>query len=516
MRKWFILFSFLVFSSPNSGQAMDGAKVIDVSSTGRSIVLDRGTLEGLKEGMVGRLLLSNEELDKPNYTYVAYGKIIKVHSNYSYWYLSDINGKVFLDRGLKLLFVSMDRINKGRKKLELMRHKIVLRKGDTPLKFIKEKDKGVPSEMIKKNNNYEEGDKLTETYSPLTQDKEIYEFDIWSYDKGINYVDEYMQEVDVARSGMSEKIKNLTKYKKQYDKDLFNSVVGGSVRKINDYKYNLDTFYREQSKEEDMRQLRKAISIESIHKQYKNNKEKLKWVSPAALSKIKKGGKLWSVEMDDQQLRKFFIESGIRRENERQGLALETYDTNEILLFYSTGLHPHFTLGIEGFQGTNYSLGIGYEFFLRRTSKSLLRWSLDATFERTIAFYNVGSVNGRFTEAIGKLGIKYYIYNLPSSIYKWAWNLGVGIKRGNSEMQSLSLSKEYSYQMFGIPFSLTAKYRFNSGDEQDQTTTIGWGVNFTLSSEYYEISTVERIEDDILESFNVQDVRFSVGLSSYF
>ena len=206
----------------------------------------------------------------------------------------------------------------------------------------------------------------------------------------------------------------------------------------------------------------------------------------------------------------------MRRENERQRLALETTNTNEFQIFYSTALQPHYTSNIEGFQGTNYSLGIGYEYHLRRTSPNLMRWSIDATFERTIAFYTVGSVNGRFSEAVAKLGVNYYFYNVPSSIYRWTWNVGLGLKRGNSEMQSLTLSKDYAYQVFGVPLSITAKYRFVSGDEEDQTTKIGWGLSFKLSSEYLEISTIERIEDDILSSFNVNDVRFTVGLSSYF
>jgi hypothetical protein len=516
MRKWFILFGLITIFSSLNCSAMDGAKVIDVSSSGRSIILDRGTLEGLREGQQGQILLPNEDIDNPNYTYVAYGKIIKVHSNYSYWYLSELNRKVLLDKGLKVVFVEMDKINQGRKKLSFMRHKIILRKGETPLKFVKDKTLGVPREIIKKGKNYEVGNKLTNTYSPLDQDKEIYEFDIWSYDKGVSYVDDYMQEVETARLDRPEKIKNLSKYKEKYDKDLFNSVVDGSVRKINDYKYNLDTFYKAQKKEEDFRTIRKDISVENVFKEYHNNQKKIKWVSPTALGKIKRDGDLWSVDMNDQQLRRFFITSGVRRENERQRLALETYDTNELQIFYSTALRPYYTSDIEGFQGTNYSLGIGYEFHLRRTSRNLMRWSIDATFERTISFYTVGSVNGRFSEAIAKLGINYYFYNVPSSIYRWTWNIGIGLKRGNSEMQSLTLSKDYAYQLFGVPMSIAAKYRFVSGDEEDQTAKIGWGFILKLSSEFLEISTTERIEDDILSSFNVNDIRFTVGLSSYF
>ncbi len=517
---FFYIFLFTLGSFDCWG--IDTAKILEVSSSGRSIILDRGFLEGIKMGMEGRFLLPEGDIDKPYYKYIAYGEVIKVHSNYSYWHLTDINRKIFLDKGLKTVFVTMGRVNRGRQKLDSLRRRIILRKGDTPLKYMESKKLSVPHSMIKKRDQYVMGKELTRTYSPLKEDNELYEFDVWSYDKGLQYVDEYMQEVETARPSDQGKIASLEKYKEYkkhrdlYDQKLFESVVKSSIKKFNDFEYNLDTFYKDQRKDENAKEIRKEMSSESIYKKYQENKKKLRWVSQRALSQIKNGGKLWSASMDDDQLRRFFVESGIRKENERQRLALGTYDANELQIFYSFALKGHYADGAEGFQGSNYSLGIGYEFYLRRTLPSLAKWSLDGSFERTIAFYNAGSVNGRFTEGLLKLGVNYYFYNLPSSIYRWIWNVGVGFKGGNSLMQSLTLSKEYNYRVFGVPLYINAKYRFLSGDEKDQSASVGWGLNFKMSNEYLRMSVVDRIDDDISESLLVNDIRFTVGLSTYF
>ena len=198
-----------------------------------------------------------------------------------------------------------------------------------------------------------------------------------------------MQEVATKRETDISEDRRLDDYKKKDGDKLFKSVVEGSVDKFNDYNYSLNTFYREQKKDEDYKEIRESVVEETVYAKYQKEKEQKKWVSPQAMAKVERDGDLWSSDMNDEQLRRFFIKSGIRRENERQRLALNEYNSNEVTFFYSTALREHYTTDDDNFQGSNYSLGVGYEFHLRRTDPDWDKHTLDLYLIRTISFYDI-------------------------------------------------------------------------------------------------------------------------------
>lgn len=513
-----LLFTALLLLGPNTSLAIGAAKVLEISSTGLSVILDRGRFEGIKIGMKGRLLRPVGDMDRPKFKYLATAEVIKVHSNYSYWYLRDINKAEFLDKGQKVVFVTMDEALSGRRDANYKKRRVILREGETPLKFVEESEKGVPAELIKKDGKYAKTDQqLTETYPTVDEERIITEFETWSKSKDLDYVDEYMQEVATNRETDISEDRDLDDYRKKDSQKLFKSVVDGSVDKFNDYKYSLDTFYREQKKDEDYKEIREGVVDQTVYAKYQKEKEQSKWVSPQAMAKIKRDGKLWSSDMNDEQLRRFFIKSGIRRENERQRLALSEYNSNEVTFFYSTAMREHYTTNDDNFQGSNYSLGVGYEYHLRRTDPDLDKHTLDLALMRTISFYDIGGEkNGRFTEGIVKAGYNYYFVNNPATIYKWIFFGGAGLMRGNALMQGIGLVKDYSYSLIGFPMHLGFKYRFKSGDELDQISGIGWGLNMKFSYEWLKLTNVDLIEDDINGSISIVDLRFTVGLSAYF
>lgn len=202
--------------------AIGTAKVLEVSSTGMSLILDRGSFEGIKLGMKGRLLRPVGSLERPKFKYLAYGEVVKVHSNYSYWYLRDTNKAEFLDKGQKVVFVSMQESTAGRRDARFLKRKVILREGSTPLKYVEEKESGVPSELIKKGDGYDESNQqLTETYPAVDEERIITEFETWSKSKKLDYIDEYMQEVATNRQTEIGPERNLDDYRKKDKEELF-------------------------------------------------------------------------------------------------------------------------------------------------------------------------------------------------------------------------------------------------------------------------------------------------------
>ena len=91
--------------------AMDSMRVLRISTSGNTIILNRGHLEGIKHGDKGRLV-HQEGLDKPKLSYVAEAEAIKVYDKYSFWILSNIDNGQLVVEGQKLLFARIEDVMK--------------------------------------------------------------------------------------------------------------------------------------------------------------------------------------------------------------------------------------------------------------------------------------------------------------------------------------------------------------------------------------------------------------------
>ncbi|MBT6326060.1 MAG: hypothetical protein HOJ35_08820, partial [Bdellovibrionales bacterium] len=81
-----IIFLIITFISIASF-AFEKIKVLEVSSTGNSIILDRGEIEGTKVGDIARLIIQSGTNNRPNLENLSYAEAVKVNSNYSFWKL---------------------------------------------------------------------------------------------------------------------------------------------------------------------------------------------------------------------------------------------------------------------------------------------------------------------------------------------------------------------------------------------------------------------------------------------
>ena len=81
-----IIFLIINFSSLTSF-AFEQIKILEISSSGKSIILDRGEIEGTKVGDIARLIIQSGEMNRPNLENLSYAEAVKVNSNYSFWKL---------------------------------------------------------------------------------------------------------------------------------------------------------------------------------------------------------------------------------------------------------------------------------------------------------------------------------------------------------------------------------------------------------------------------------------------
>ena len=159
MNKLVILITLLFTSSfmvEVEAVALEGVKLEDVSTSGKSIVIDRGLLEDYEEGIFGRFYIQKGKKEFPQIFLVAEGELVKSFPRKSYWILKKIHIPDLIQKNAKLLIFTSNLVTNGRP-LKLRNHHVVMSKsnGDDVDSYLKENVKNVPARLVKAGENYE-------------------------------------------------------------------------------------------------------------------------------------------------------------------------------------------------------------------------------------------------------------------------------------------------------------------------------------------------------------------------
>lgn len=308
----------------------------------------------------------------------------------------------------------------------------------------------------------------------------------------------------------------IRQIKKDAKRKVWDSTSRNSVEKYNKLKYGLKGLYAgiETNPNNNLHEGTDFLDYRSRKLIEQREREK---ISPEVVERIKREGPRWSQGMDDDQLRQYLIATGIEGELRRQKEALADRPGHELILRYTTGLQSFTTEDDPSNRGTDYALGLSYEWHLKGTMLGLRYWTMEFGLERGISHYDVGGVNARIVEGSLKGSVNYYLWNEPSSIRKYMPYIGVGIKRGNGDLESFSFDNVYRYQLLSLPTALMGlKYRFQAGDAKDDALDYGIGINFQLLYESLRYNAQDVLEDNIESVISVNQLKFTVGMNIYF
>ncbi|MBT5092766.1 MAG: hypothetical protein HOM21_00895, partial [Halobacteriovoraceae bacterium] len=307
------LLSFLLFFT---GQVMafNGIQIVGVSESKKSVIVDRGSLEGVKTGDKARFLIQ-KGIANPKITYVARGEAIKVHSNYSYWYLSYVENPFLIRRGSKLLMSLQSEVLEGSRRYNIKQKKSILSDGKSFAPFLLDRE-NIPRELVFSEKNYEPSEIIVDTYSKKEQDIETTNFDNWVRRKDPEFVEEYLDEYPLKHVNRANQVVPADKVRRNYKQAEFDGSLKESVDKVNGLRYGLAPMYHEQKK--DSLGVREKITTDNYYQRLVQDKKGENFISPRAVAKIRKEGPGWSADMNDEQLRRFYNRSGIERELVRQ------------------------------------------------------------------------------------------------------------------------------------------------------------------------------------------------------
>ncbi len=514
--KFWLIVALCLLGFEGFAQSMEGIEVLEVSASKKSILINRGHAENIRNGDRSKLYIKDlsEGIESPRFVYVGEGEAIKVKNNISYWFLRKIKSFRHLNKNQKLVMVRQAK-DPRRPFITRRTLKVQGRAEDQDYYEVSE-DKGIPEDLVFEEQDFIEGQEVKKTKATTRQDIELTRFKKMiksgsEYDEDFDQVTDRM--IVPATEGDDRLIEAI---EKAAEDKIFDSTTSRSVPKYNELKYGLRSLYKDNIHEPGLNMAFKG-NVPNIRESEKLANASRENVSPGALERIKKEGPRFSKDMTDKQLRDYLVTTGIAQELRRQKRALEERVGQEFTLRYITNLTDNTSEEGGSFSGIDYGISFSYEWHLGNTLRSLNNWTVEAEIERGISFFDVGGVNVRVTEGSLKGFVNWYFFNPPSSLYKYMPYIGVGFKRGNGDMESEELSQSYNLQVVGVPMAnFGLKYRWSSGDEKVTDEDIGYGVNLQLRYESLRYNVTDFLEDNIDDVYNLSQLRFAVGLNVYF
>lgn len=499
-------------------QSMDSAEVILASSSGQSAILSIGRLHGVTEGMHAIFMVQSGSLGYPKLEKVAEGELIRSLDNHSYWFFRTLINPARVKTNQVLVYKTKEKTLLGNRPFKTLSRKRIFSDTTKNEDIDFENSVGVPPKLVIEGDNYVKSKKLVDTNMTYGHDIEIQEFDTWAKRNGMTKIDDFMRSFESKYVDGNFQEDSL--YEKEVGKirnNIYRAQIDGFISKVNKLKYGLKGLYRNQKKDKDNSFLKDRNDILNVYEQSREDLKRKRILGLESSNKVSRDGALWSADFDDEGLRNYMLKSGIEEEEIRQYKTLTEKTGNEITFRISSSVNNHSTDEDDNHRNSGYSVAVGYEYHLMRTSPTLLKYAIEVYAQRSIENIDIGGINGRFS--MGSFGgqFLYYFYNNPAILNQWAWSVGIGARRGNAEVTSIELSDSYEYQVLGLPtWSIGTKYRFKTGDSFDDDIPVGAGFNLRLSGERMSLTSVSTNLDNINTSILLNDIKLTVGLSVYF
>lgn len=576
-----LLSLFICFSSVRS-QVQDTVRIVEASSTGRTIKINQGNLEGVSEGELGDFLMQTKD---GRYYVAARGEVKKTYANSSLWYLYEVFDTGAIKVNEKSILIRSGKVLKGRAKLKVKRRKVVFepdsKQKRQPLidSYLEEFERGMPETIIKNDEKFAYGKPLKQTKSYADHDVEILDFYGWkqtgqsseiqeilpleSFDINSEEAeDELLTEFDVDKNYESllkkrraeerrkqrleitdiedldyttdlseeddiefKKIEEIqvgpqeNLVQNEYKEETFDLMVKATEEKANDPDYDIEDMFSKKWVDDPNKHLVLRRTYGSSEESLFGKKKKLENITEAAREKLRSEGQSWSDDFSDAQLRRFIVTNGLDNELKRQEFFRDNSIDHEIFLTMHSDIVDKTTVNDDENKGLAWGYSFGYELQLMRFFQGLKRFSIDISYTSGINSYDFETYNMFSDESSWGVRGKWYVHNYPSSIEKYQWYLGAGIRKGSTVLTHPDLLRTLTYDLSVPSFEFGIRYRWkkNTGPSLwryglgAQTSIVYETVNLSSNQSTF-VNASQRLNDN--KDFT--SVKINFGLGVYF
>ena len=440
--------------------AFETVRILETTSTGRALILDRGIFEGIRPNDFALFYQKRERPGHfPGYHPILKAEAIKLGDKISFWLAHESIHPEALQNGEKLSMVRLSRHKQ--KHLKVHQYQVI-----TPSN---------PIDIDKKDHEYSFEDVSPSQNIDEKKDVHLAHPTSWKKSNNENTTQFSFQQIlpPVDKKTVA----------KSLEADHFEKITTAAIDKLNKSE-NMDEYF-------------------SILK------------TPPAQHLA--GRELrWSRYFNEQQLQDFFVKTGIVEEvYRRQKQAIHEWKGSEVHLRYATSFNVPLISNSDGTFNTDFAFALGYEYHLANIKPLLKKWTVELEMEGRNS--NLVIENYRFTSAeyLFKAWSYYYFYNTPLTLERYLLYAGLGIQQGLATLSLPSPARNsYDYQISGFPsFRAGVKYKF-AGDKF-QLFGMNFGANLLLTVTPLRYQSLRRSR--LLRGSNTQKTAstISAGLSIY-
>jgi len=489
-----------------------------------TIVLNVGSLDGYVEGEHIHLFRQIGDKRFPKSLKLGEAELVKVFPKYSYWQILNTPLAEGAKIGLTEVGVIRSRMGINGRELDVKNKIRLLDRSHDERDFADlEKNELLESPEIPDNLRQDHSykalkDETFEEKKLKRADVEVVKNDFLIKKSGTSFSSEHNEELsELYAPELKGKDPNIVK--KETEKEISKAQADLYRKNQQRTKYGMDDFYKDQEKIPEMKDIRNKISTISVYDQEKEAKFEESMISNRALKKMQRDKALWSQDMDDKVLRRYFVQNGIASEYERRERALSELEGHEMWLRFYGGANRNTVDADPNFQRFNYAMAVGYNLHFSRINPEYVNWSMDFYGESSVSHFALNdNTNAESKELFAGTSLNYYFLNNPLTLNKFIGHVGLGMKLGQGEAIAADLNRTISYQLVTMPtLSGGIKYRFRAGDLTRDTANIGAALAFGAMYERVNYSAGEVLEaSEIYGKFAVNTMKYYFGLHLYY
>ena len=175
---------------------LDEVALQEISTTKKTVVIDRGLLENYYEKSFGKFFIQMGDYKFPKIYLVAEGKLVKSFPKKSIWYLTKIYDPRFFKVNARMLIMTSDQVKVGRTMKVKQRHVLLSSEEyESPEQYLEENKNNVPDRLLQNVSAYDESEELYESKKTPDADLEIETYEHLKKKGGIQISDQYKDEI---------------------------------------------------------------------------------------------------------------------------------------------------------------------------------------------------------------------------------------------------------------------------------------------------------------------------------
>lgn len=477
--------------------ALTETRLLELSSSGETLLFDAGLHERLKEGEFGILVKRIADLDDTHslsVVPVAKVRSVKVNTNSSIWIAFEPLQKDLLKKGDRYTLLAESNMIPGRRDYKLSKVTVVGSEG-----HVKKAGKNALTDEADQLARVKKYSKDYINYEPTyrsDEDFELIELEKWARHRGQRY-----------RTGLY-RSQNSEQFKRALRLEVFEGLVTSYLQKVNDPDFDYGRFYDEQMKEGNY--FRKRSNFSTSWESHLAEKSKSREVNTKLARSLLEKGERWSEDYSDEELGNVLENISIAQEKDRKARVISKPARFHLAVDYGQIISDHQSKDDAVYSKSNrFALNLDLEFIPVLKHEIWERLTINAQLSSADDAIGVGSRNYDRADQSFTLGANWYPFYAPYTVSAINLYVGTYFRAGRSEISSSLYDNKGNYTLLSIPgFRVGLRYTFKN--------RVSLRVIGSMETTKLEKITSDKFNSELPESIAKTDMNLALGLGYSF